>query len=473
MYYQNTILFNSENSRLAGSIGWYKRQWLFGLFFLSSVSLWAQKPTSDNRAQRDTEVLQTVLTEYFKEANPDKTKYRVSTRRSNVNYFSGFGLLIAAPAYVPGSGRVLVGKNEFCYSYSTGSDCDEDNSAKASADKGKPAAEVKIPDNEQIVSVMKGFLTNYSNLMGFIQPGEKIIFYYDKKNEPGDGIRTTTQGQATGKAKPERIVLEIRQEDTRLPGQELAAKAKPTITANEQTGKPEFEIMGKIFHSTFDNSQNSPFISTYNNVVFIDGASTTSSKTSYELFNGLGVIYNFSVNYARSFGRSHSFVVTPRATVSVNSDVVEVESHNEKELVKRKKKEKTKDQKETPAPKPAKAVASPNDDKNKEKENRDQQAALEYTRFLKAVKNYMIEYGRTLRSLQPNERLIVTITVNSWSSSQLPKKIELSVPRSVMDEYDKRTLSLEEATSKVTLQEYTKSDTDRIRTARTLIFSDN
>ncbi len=440
------------------------------------MPLLAQKPMDNPRTQRDVEVLRTVLQEYFKEANPDKKQLVVSRQKASVQYFTGFGLLISAPTYVPVSSRWAVKTNSFAYSITTDSDdcdCEEDEKEENAARSGSSIP--KGPTSEQISSIMQGFVTNYGSLMGFVQPGERILFYYDKKEEG-----TLPKGAATNEkpTKPERILIEMSQADTRLSVQELTSKIKPTLLPLDKTSKPEFEIMGKIFNSSFGNSVGGTFVSSNNNMVFFDNQ-VKHNPNSYQLFKGLGVIYNFSVNYNKALRMQYSFapgaVITRTMSSSddVITEVITPDDHDgtvtiirgDKDKIKTKTAKPEKAEKTEKAEKPAKAekVAKPAPaekaspvakvDKAEADKLYAKKAEEEYDLFLTEVKNYMIEYGRTLRSLDPAERLIVAISINTWNSNALPQRVELSVLKSVLDEYDKRNVSLENAVSKIEVRE--------------------
>ncbi|MCU0354347.1 MAG: hypothetical protein MUD08_11520, partial [Cytophagales bacterium] len=69
------------------------------LFLTVQITVFAQKPTDNSRAQRDIVVLRNLMNEYFQNANPEPKKYVLSQSRSDIKYFPGFGLLISAPTY--------------------------------------------------------------------------------------------------------------------------------------------------------------------------------------------------------------------------------------------------------------------------------------------------------------------------------------------------------------------------------------
>ena len=76
-----------------------------------------------------------------------------------------------------------------------------------------------------------------------------------------------------------------------------------------------------------------------------------------------------------------------------------------------------------------------------------QQEALKkrFDAFIKTFKENAIEYGRTVKSLKSDEMLIFKLQVYGLASNQA----EVSVKKSVLDDYDQRNISLAQALEKV------------------------
>ncbi|MDJ1467451.1 hypothetical protein QNI19_34030 [Cytophagaceae bacterium DM2B3-1] len=426
---------------------------------LYSVVVQAQKVADTTRFQRDEEVLRTVLLEYFKEANPDKKSQRVITQNGEVHYFPGFGLLISAPTYTNSLGVKVINGDAYYYKFNM----DEEDSDDDDTNKTPPAT--KVIEKEQIITLMKGFLSSYGNLFGFVKPGEKIFFYYDKRY---DQERKYNSQDKT--AKPERILFEFSQEDTRMAGQDLAAKTKVTVEPIDKTSKPEYEIMGKIFTNLFGNGFDKSFVTADNNFVYFNGLEKSTTKERYEFFKGLGVIYNFSVNYNRSLkiygvatmntssdvSSNHKSMTITRPAIA-GSGAVTIVSESEEEVTTSAKSEKgkakNKSKKEDKSLEPVQVMGTASSSEKTGKSKDTQTSVQDYASFINEVKAYMIEYGRTLRTLAPTERLVVNISINTWNKETIPQKVELSVPKTVLDEYDKQGLTLAEAISKIRVSE--------------------
>jgi len=68
-----------------------------------------------------------------------------------------------------------------------------------------------------------------------------------------------------------------------------------------------------------------------------------------------------------------------------------------------------------------------------------------FNAFLKTFKENIVEYGRTVKSIQPNEMLIFKLQTYFWDDNH----VEVSVKRSTLDDYDQQKITLEQAIEKV------------------------
>ncbi|MEO1655177.1 MAG: hypothetical protein AAFU64_16645, partial [Bacteroidota bacterium] len=68
------------------------------------------------------------------------------------------------------------------------------------------------------------------------------------------------------------------------------------------------------------------------------------------------------------------------------------------------------------------------------------------------MKNYLIEYGRTLHSLEKDEVVVFNVTLNRYShyfNQDESLRRKLSISREVLDAYDQKKISLVEAFGKI------------------------
>jgi len=74
--------------------------------------------------------------------------------------------------------------------------------------------------------------------------------------------------------------------------------------------------------------------------------------------------------------------------------------------------------------------------------------ASAYAALETQLKSVILDYGRTLSSLKTGETLMVRID-NDRAPEGLPKSIVFTVPKSVLNDYDRRTLTKEQASAKI------------------------
>jgi len=75
-----------------------------------------------------------------------------------------------------------------------------------------------------------------------------------------------------------------------------------------------------------------------------------------------------------------------------------------------------------------------------------------YDEFVTSFKQNVLDYGHALRNLNENEVLIFDIDLTECKGCDMPKEIELSIKKSVLTQYRKDELYLEEAMGKFSLK---------------------
>lgn len=86
-------------------------------------------------------------------------------------------------------------------------------------------------------------------------------------------------------------------------------------------------------------------------------------------------------------------------------------------------------------------------------EERNRKVEELYPKFKEQFIGNMVEYGRTLKGLQGDDILMFKIKLTQCENCSIPKSIELSVKRSVLDDYEKQRIDLAAAKSKVAVKE--------------------
>lgn len=89
---------------------------------------------------------------------------------------------------------------------------------------------------------------------------------------------------------------------------------------------------------------------------------------------------------------------------------------------------------------------------NVDQATRDKKVKAMYPDFIKDLKENMLEYGRTLRSLKEGEQLVFNVRVTKCEGCAIPATVELSLKESVLKEYNQGKLTQEAAISKISVK---------------------
>lgn len=81
-----------------------------------------------------------------------------------------------------------------------------------------------------------------------------------------------------------------------------------------------------------------------------------------------------------------------------------------------------------------------------------------YPKFVNDIKNFIIDYGRTIRSLSGNDILMLKIRLTRCEECSIPKSIDVSVKMSVLNQYDQQKITRDKALNAIEVKENNKED---------------
>lgn len=82
-------------------------------------------------------------------------------------------------------------------------------------------------------------------------------------------------------------------------------------------------------------------------------------------------------------------------------------------------------------------------------EERDQRVNAMYPEFVESFKQNLIDYGRTVKSLNEDEKLIFNVRLTECKGCEMPNEIEVMVSAKTLKGYDKGTISQDKAIAMV------------------------
>ncbi|WP_268124298.1 hypothetical protein [Roseivirga pacifica] len=354
------------------------------------------------KMERDIVILKNVLNELFAEGES------FIYRRDGVNgiYIPGRGVIFNISTYNQ-FGGVLFPSNDATAVIVNGEkeegDVDVEQLNKKRKDKlNKTATE---------------FLLNYGSLLSELKPNERIMLNVDYTEMQNlEKVKSSGQGVLYARvlnrnAGKKRMSSSISYSDLEafVDGDinQSAAEGKISqkiVDLDEET-TPDAKIMAGILDDLFQSS--------------LDGKLKRRSRTSYSYFEGFGLMFDMKMSSTN--GRS-SVIFVERADLAITR------------------------------------ADAKDDDAEAKADDYYKQLEEDFPAFETMVKESILEYGRTLRSVKPNEVVVVNIDLGtSYRKTKLPRSLQLMVPKSTITAYAKGNKSLEDAKKEIDIKKLTSS----------------
>lgn len=243
--------------------------------------------------------------------------------------------------------------------------------------------------NKRVIEAAKEFLVDYGDMLSQVPADEKLVIT-NRGNQPRMWVGALVPA-------PERthLSIELKKSDLNTMkagsiGRDELLKRISVVTA-KATGEvePDLELLSTIFSRLYR-----PDLS---NTFFIEGT------IPYERLRDFGVVY-----YMQVFSANRTFNST--------YDMPTVDLHDLSQ------------------------------------EQRDEQVKKLYPRFEQELKENIIEYGRTLKSLAGDEQLIFNVSLTQCRQCRIPSTLELSIQGSVLKAYNDGKTNKSTAISSISLK---------------------
>ncbi len=374
---------------------------IFALLFTTNILV-----AQSDRMTRDIEVAENILSTLVQQESNVRFGNNVEG-----TYIEGHGAMFT----IGRGSAVIAGNNVLVYGYGSTLDLRDKDKKKNPIDQDS----LRTATQANIKNIMKIFLTDYAHLLGQLKPDEKILLRYGVKNVfSGNAITlsrtsvfTTSEDQEN---MPQELTAEISKSaiDDYRNGKLTKAQLEERIKFTEKTGNEkkdtELELLCTIFHRLYQGD--------------LSKVAHMMRMPHYEKIEGLGAVLNMD------FGMLVEGVGNNTIYYFEGRDLV-------RPLRKR-----------------------TEDDKNVEIED-EEDLKERYAQFKEGFLENIIEYGRTVKNLMPDEVLLFKLDIaHGCVECGLPSAVELSVKKSVLEDYDKNKISLEQAIEKITVKSNEKQD---------------
>ncbi|MFC2188706.1 hypothetical protein ACFCT7_15420 [Fulvivirgaceae bacterium LMO-SS25] len=241
---------------------------------------------------------------------------------------------------------------------------------------------------------IREFLIEYGSFLKDLKPDEKIVVQYPfvKMETEGKGTRDNVaiwSFNSTNKA-TRSFSITKKDADAYRNGSITKEEALSRITVEENLPEEvatDLRVLGELMNSLYSERNSKTYFSTTN---------PTIVKTK-----GMGAIYSWAVYsaYNDSFGYR-------LPTLSMGAETVDEKNRNE--LVK---------------------AAYPN--------------------FLKSFKENLVDYGRTVKSLEGNEKIVFNIRMTKCDGCGIPNMLKVEMDRATIEDYNQGKLSRSQAITKL------------------------
>lgn len=358
----------------------------------------AQK-IDQEKMDRDLEVAETVLSSMLQKSSLNWLRLN---KNSSSKYVDGYGVTINIPFGAAGFAYTVKPSS---IAHSRGSSngqeveitFEEGVSALVSRNSNRligyknenEVDSIRAKHDEMVLQIVKEFLIDYGDLIGQLKDSDKIIV-----KDMSESNWWFFSEPKSGKVQNS-LSAEIKKSDLnaykagKISRDEAVKRIKVTHRNTEQPIEQDLELLASIFNRLY----RSDLSKTY----YLDG------RTYYERMQDYGVIYGMNVYSSQSMGKDKYYMPTIGARDLSQAD-------------------------------------------------RDKKVKELYPQFEKELKENMLEYGRTIRSLKDDEQLIFNIKLTKCEGCGIPSTLEASVKASVLKEYNAGKTDKNSALNKINIK---------------------
>lgn len=403
-----------------------KHTLLIGLMTLLLSPLTLAQNFDANRMNRDIKIMESVLTELFKiearsantvsNSNNSNSVHQVRSisgnfgfnalasrsNQVNGNYIPGYGVIFKIPYLLSNNiASIEIIKNQGEPSITFYYDSNEETSNQV--------------NEETVIKRITEFLKDYAPTIGQLKEGEHISIVYGKRTEQLPRVRVfNLSGEANDKEEVEQIpviTVTAKAEDLialkngNLSSDDFEERLSISKQSKEEKERLDLEVMGNILETAFAEGDGDSF------------HLVTANSLSYVSIDGFGVHYNLDMH------RGHGLQAFGFGAITRFGEAGSEEAEESAKKI------------------------------QEARVERENTIKTEYQNLKELMKQYLVDYGRTLNSLSTEQFLIVTANITDHSDT-VPSQVNFQLKKSVLEQLDRGQISREEAMNAVTITEY-------------------
>lgn len=407
------------------------------LWVVISMACLGQSKTGDQRMQQDIEVAENILGTLLRQETGRRGFFPVEVKGT---YMAGYGVTLRMPvsygmnsfviAGVPEPDMVEIGPGSYSYSWS--STREEAVLAKEEAERANVEAELakeeaeRARDEERIrraerdrvvtrpprppkasregddsaafkaqkrfMEVAKSFLADYGDVISGLKPEERITITNQGDNFEGGFAEVWFNGR---KSRRQMMSVEAKRGDIeqlkqgKISRAEFLNRLKVVNTESTDAVDPDLEVLASLFGRLYREDLSKTY--------YVQGG------INYERLKDFGAMYYMKVY----------------SSLERDDDRFSMPTLDLRDL---------------------------------SQEERDKKVKEIYPRFEAELKENMVEYGRTLRSLKDEEQLVFSVRLTKCEGCGIPATLELSIKAAALKEYSAGKSTKEATLAKINVK---------------------
>ena len=390
------------------------------LLFLSVLStnvLCAQNAIDANRMNRDINIMENILQELFKTSweargntvHVKSTGLFFGGNSSDIRgtYLPGYGIIFTIPGGPPG--------------FITYSDTGEDKSYSYTFRYSDDASSEKSVSEESVTRRIREFLREYGSTIGQLSENDRIMVVYNTQYQIREfPFIDSSDDQKRQQLLPTiSVVAQVKDlQDYRsgnLSEDELNQRLSISKSDAESKDRLDLKVMANIFETALKEQEGPAF--------------RIRGSINYLSLDNFGALFFFDARYSSRTGAGGFFFNMPEfSSFSLDTEGkarVEVQRALEKEL----------------------------DQSRKQQEETTEEITKGYNTFINNLREYLVDYGRTLSSVQRDQHIMISASISS-SIDEIPERVDLQIKKSVLEAMDKGNTNRDEAMSQIVVREY-------------------
>ncbi|MEQ8524297.1 hypothetical protein [Gracilimonas sp.] len=386
--------------------GYFAKMIIVGLMTLLLSPLSLAQNFDTNRMNRDIKIMENILGEMFKTQFTTKEGTgTIQVRSQGYTIFGSGSSGNVKGTYIPGYGVIfMIPSTSNRYSIVSRKSSDRQIVFQYSSDDNDSDRSI---DKESVTNRISEFLQDYASTIGQLKNDESILVIYGSANSTGSRFAVyNLQGDEEDKSEP-LPVISVSAKKSDLEAYRAgrlntdAFKNRLSVSTSEDKERLDLKVLGNIFGTALGDGDGNQY------------HLINSNSLSYMYLDNFGALYSLDLHRGHGLG---SNVFELRLNRDSNAEEIAAKAQESEKKV-------------------------------------SETLEKEYDALVAKTKEFIVDYGRTLSSLNDDQYLLVSLNIND-SSDIVPERVDFQVKKSTFNQLDRGQISREAALNAVTLTEY-------------------